>query len=224
MDLKFREISLPFFLWYILPGLNFIGINIILPILLLNPKAFTEYISISNVLSVVLAALVVGFIVDSLKMYQFTIGYKQTKTSFFSTIAQQLEIKSKEVEVIFDVIRGLSREKEALSEAIATEHSRWVMINHTSKAFYLFAIEWIVFSALVLTDSYSLSLLGFVNITDKKIAAILNLLIISFSIAIGFRLSKISKEHLRLSNEKYILFVKNNKSRIKKDILGKNHN
>ena len=140
--------------------------------------------------------------------------------SFFSTFAEHLGIELKEAEVIFDAIRRLSLEKKALSEAIAAEHSRWVMINHTSKCFYLLAVEWVVLLALVLLDYYRLSLLGFADIGDKKLATLLNFLIIGLCITMAVRLSKISKEHLKLSNEKYLLFVKNNKSRIKKEILG----
>lgn len=220
--MKFEEISLPFFVWYILPGLNFIGINIALPLLIINPTAFSEYASVGSVLGVVVAALVVGFVVDSMKIYQFTFGYKRKKEEFFKSIGEKLEIDPPTARLIFEDIRLLAKNKDTFSDVVELEHARWVMINLTSKAFFLLSAEWAVYVVLVMSLPWDFSLFSSIKIANPIyiIATSTFLFIIFF--AGGYRLSIVSKKHLKLSNGRYMLFVTNNKVDIREKILPSN--
>jgi hypothetical protein len=73
---------------------------------------------------------------DSLKLYRLTRGYAKLRTHFFNQIAEVLRVEPAKAVDYFDAIRvGIAKEG-SLGEAIAFDHSRWVMINLTAKCFY----------------------------------------------------------------------------------------
>lgn len=206
MDIKFRGVTLAFVLWYVLPGLNFLVINLVLPIAILSPDTLARYSSLANLIVLASAALVVGFVMDSLKLYQFTLGYSHKKAEFFKELGRQMSISSQRAREVFDSIRTLAHDKGPMYENISLQHSRWVMINHTSKCFYLLFVIWIGVLSVHQISLQTRTFLG-IPVYDQNMVLIIDLALAMTYILIGVRLSRISSEHLELSNKGYLRFV-----------------
>ena len=152
---------------------------------------------------------------DSLKLYQFTVGYAKTRNEFFQKLAAELGLDQSTTDSIFEAIRLGLVDGGSLGKAVAFDHSRWVMINHTSKCFYLFASIWLVLAV-------SSIITGFVPFYEHALGVkglwprlICNALVFTIAVVIATRLSLIAKKHHRFNGDKYLLYVK----RYKRDIL-----
>lgn len=219
MNINFEEITLPAFLWYILPGLNFIGVDVFFPLVLLQPSSLAALKSLGGAVGVFAAALVAGFIMDSLKLYRFSLGYKASRQNFFAAIAKELQMSSEDAESIFDAIRLAIREKGALGKAVAFDHSRWVMVNLTSKCFYFLGTIWLIVAALVWTTQLEVLVLHRISPMSTGIQVSVCLAIALGSIVIGFRLAGVATHHRDLANRKYLLFLRSNRDHFIQELL-----
>jgi hypothetical protein len=218
MDIQLRGVTLAFVLWYVLPGLNFLVINILLPLALLNPDKFADYSSVGSLIVLLGAALVVGFVMDSMKLYQFTRGYGKKKAMFFRDLGDKLSVSSDRAREIFNSIRGLASQNGSGSENLSLEHSRWVMMNHTAKCFYLLAATWLVILIIHNISPDTASYLGLSVYDDNAVLVIDSAIVIAVSL-IGVRLSRMSSDHLALSNQGYLDFVARNSKLIRDKII-----
>src|ERR1043166_3217292 len=142
MDIKLPEITLPAFLWYILPGLTFILAAIALPMLLAKPSLLVEVSSLSGMVAIFVVALITGFLMDSLKLYRFELSYANRKSHFLSDLATQLGTTKERMEPLMDALRSTLAERDTFGRAVVFSHSRWVMLSHSAKCFYAFAGVW----------------------------------------------------------------------------------
>ena len=149
MDFKLQEITLPAFLWYILPGLNFVLAVIAVPVLLLDPALLLQLGSLGGAVLVVLLALVAGFVMDSLELYALRSGHALKKRAFFEHLGRELGMSGDHARTLIDAVRMGLPERGALGRAVAFNHSRWVMMTHSAKCFYMLAIVWF-FIAIVM--------------------------------------------------------------------------
>jgi hypothetical protein len=120
---KLENINITYFIWYLLPGLNIIGINILLPLCLIYPHKVIILLSISNAVAILFAALIIGYIIDSLKLYQFSVGYSKASENFFDRLGSILKVTSSIAKERFEVLKQLEDRKDPLLKAIAVEHS-----------------------------------------------------------------------------------------------------
>jgi hypothetical protein len=221
MDVKLQEITLPHFLWYIIPGLNFIAVDLFLPIFLMEPSLLKNIASIGGIVIIFLCALVSGFIMDSLKLYQFTVGYAERKEKGFKKLSDELGLDRRTTKLIFDAIRIGLADRGPLGKAVAFDHSRWVMINHTSKCFYLFAIIWSVIRVSAVFTQIVPFYEEALGVKGLWAPLIFNAFILAIAVLIAMRLSKIAAKHHRSNGDKYVLYVKRHKQDILHEVIGK---
>lgn len=207
MDIKIQEITIPTFLWYVVPGINFIAFDITFPIIAANSKLINGFDTVGAVLAIFIISIIIGFIMDSAKLYQYTFGYKKRHKEFFEKAAQMASIEVKELMIFFESIRVGSPTKGSFGKALAFEHSRWVMINHTSKCFFLLGIIWIVLMITSIVDSQNLAYLKQIGIENDLWGFILNLVLFSTIVWLGFRLRKISISLQKSAGEKYLKLI-----------------
>ena len=105
MDLKFQEITLPVFVWYVMPGLNFVLTVIVLPILLIEPRSLSAFGNLGGGFLFLLLAVVLGFIMDSMKLYQLDRSYRNESPDFFRRIAEGLSTSEKAARELIDALR-----------------------------------------------------------------------------------------------------------------------
>jgi hypothetical protein len=213
MDLPLEKVSLPFFLWFVLPGLNCCLVNVALPMVIYRPDVVTGINGAGNAVAILFMSLTLGFVIDSLKLYQFTIGYRGTGDVFFRNLSQALygehaAYKSEVKAVDFELIREIIKANQAFASPVSIEHSKWVMISITSKLFFIFAAE-LAFCNLFLTlPSWASSLAGAVRwYPSLPLGQIILALIALFAVLVGWRLGKNAKRHRLASNRMYLRFA-----------------
>ncbi len=135
-----------YFIRYALPGFNLLAFGVVVPILRLDPDAFRS-ISTAEAILLVSAGLVAGFLLDSLRLYNFVRGYKEISDPFFLAIAQEFGRKSvKDGRQIFE--RFWISAPEKVLTRLRSSQERWVMLLHSSRVFLAGAILWVVVLAL----------------------------------------------------------------------------
>lgn len=207
-------LNINIFLWYIMPGINGLFFVFILPLAVCDFDLFREMSASAPVIGFLIASLVLGFLMDSMKIYQFTLGYKKCKRSFFISLARALgnQAPSDEPEVlyergkaVFNGVRVMQTEEEA--KFPFWEHSRWVMVNHTSKMAFLAAGVWCYLTFN--TWRQPIKILGKYLLTSGQTHVLLAAIGISFFV-VATRLARESKKIMADSNLSYLEYVKKN--------------
>jgi hypothetical protein len=210
--MNIKEISLPTFIWYVLPGINAIFFLVVLPITILDFELLANSFSWITVVGWLMGGLIIGFLMDSMKIYKFTYGYRKLKDRFFKDLAKAVGGNEGDRNVgrnIFVVMRLMMDEEKNLFPF--WEHSRWVMINHTSKTAFLAVILWgyllgrLWGKEIILFNRYPLSQI------ESQI--LLASLIVTFSL-ISYRLHRVSLGVIREANLVYMKYILKNKASI----------
>ena len=135
------------------------------------------------------------------------------RRSFFSRIGEILSVSARDAEILFYPIREFVSENEQAWDNISFEHSRWVMINHTAKCFYLLGIMWIGIGLVHYFGKLPVTYLGLPVYTTDWVLVV-DVSIFLLCVLIGARLSKMSLAHLEISNKRYLEFIKRNSEKI----------
>jgi hypothetical protein len=210
--MNLKDITLPAFLWYVLPGVNAIFFLLVLPTVTLDFEFLSKSMSWTSVLGYLTAALVIGFLMDSMKLYKFTWGYSRAKRAFYLQLASAARGNLAPVpdttanerlgKSIFRLVR-FSMGKEGTIFPL-WEHSRWVMANHSSKLAYASSAMWAYL--LLRVQGREVLLLGRYTLSPLES----RVLVVAFAVAflmIGLRLSRESWRVLEDSNNMYVDYV-----------------
>ncbi len=218
--MNLKDITLPAFLWYILPGVNAVFLLIVVPVLVLDFDLAQRVLSWSSVMGYLMSALVIGFMMDSMKLYQFTFGYKQEKRAFFVKLAHAVdgdlmgptendEEAYHRGKLVFALLRLSTKvEKNTFP---SWEHSRWVMVNHTSKVAFAAALVW--GCLLFKLHSHEIQILAKYPLTHAEGLFVLIFFTVGF-VLVGLRLAQQSRSVMRDANSTYVEFVSVNKGAI----------
>lgn len=210
MDVSFEKFSLPFFLWYVMPGLNFCLLNLGIPILIYNPGFVGEISGLGEAVVIVLVSLAAGFILDSFKLYQADPRYWRDRKQFFGNLARVLGESVTGAKNQFEIIREIINDHPVFANAIAVEHSRWVMVSLMSKLFILLAIEMTISGIFLGRPGWTSQ----VSASCPWVGNALFWAVPIVSVLAGVRLGLVERHHRSASNEKYILFARGHQSEI----------
>jgi putative hydrolase of HD superfamily len=219
MDFKLQEITLPAFLWYILPGLNFVLAVIVIPLLLLNPNLLLAASSVGGLVLALLLALVAGFVMDSLKLYALGNQHEDKKDDFFNRLAQGLGTTRDQAAVLIDALRMGLPEHGALGRAVAFNHSRWVMMSHSAKCFILLAILWCVIAIALQyqeTNAWYQQALG---IPAGPPSLLADLTLIALMGLTGWQIEVHARQQRSHCDELYFAYVQRHSARLRDELL-----
>ena len=203
MEIKLTDLTVPTFLWYILPGVNVIAVDVLFPMLLLEPQQLTKLESLGGVVLLGVAALAIGFIMDSFKLYQLSWQYKSIHDSFFVDLGNKLDVSTERAHIAFGAFRILIQEKGPLGESVVFDHARWVMINLTSKCFYVLAVIWAFVTYGILAQSFQPFFMKHLGLTQSGAAIISSSVIVGAMLA-ALRLARVSRYHRAITRERYL--------------------
>lgn len=208
----FGRMSVPFVFWYLLPGLTSIVVNLILPWALVSPSSLLGALSLEFFVVLLAGGLVAGFVMDSLKLYQFTPHYKSSRQAFLQDVATTLDVDENEALFLFEEVRLFAKLDSSPINNLEFEHSRWVMMNHTSKAFLVFALTW-----LALTLWWFQQMIGNGDSSPLSLGWRVGVALI----ALGFWLRLATNAHKQQvrSNETYLRFMSRNKTRVQQMLM-----
>ena len=217
--MNLKDITLPAFLWYIMPGINAIFFLVVVPAAVVDFDFLQKGLSWASVLGSLAAALVIGFLMDSMKLYQFTRGYKQAKKRFYLQLAsasqglvetaEDTADNSERGKTIFRLVR-LSMGKDGGIFPL-WEHSRWVMVNHSAKLAYAACVFW----AYLLVKSYphGVFVMGRYALSPIDGRCLIAIFAVGFLI-VGLRLSKESWHVMEDANCMYLYYVLANREEL----------
>jgi hypothetical protein len=135
-----ENLPLSIFVRFCLTGLVAIATLAFPGFLVLMPDKIMQFSNLGNILAIVFLGLVVGFMIDGLKIYQFDPGYKRRKAAFMSNLALALDIPVEDAPSFF--VRAAQFERKLGLGEIDFIHSRWVMIDASGKLCFSAAILW----------------------------------------------------------------------------------
>jgi len=220
MDFKLQEITLPAFVWYILPGLNFVLAVVAVPILLLKPSLLLQVGSLGGVVFVVLVALVAGFVMDSLKLYALRSGHQDKKEVFFEKLASELGISGQHVATMMDAVRMGLPERGSLGRAVAFNHSRWVMMTHSAKCFYALAVIWAVIAIAMHAQSKVAWYQTTLGLAEGWPRILVDLLLVVAAAVIAYRTDKHAERQRKACDELYYAYARRYAPELRGELLG----
>lgn len=198
--MEIKSFSIVEFVRYVLSGLNAIAFLLIVPIIFCKPTLLELILNSSSVLSLILFAVAIGFLLDILKIYQLTPKYRVKQIEFFKELAHALDVPFDQAPTYFSVVTQLSKKKGIYD--LERRHSEWILTVNTAMVFYLSIIIWICLLIRELIE---------IGIT-KKLFALSVILIFSFISAL--RLFYVGSRERVKSKSDYILFASQNKEHI----------
>lgn len=211
---------MPFVVWYVLPGLNSLAICIVVPVAALNLRGAEGILSIENFLPAAISSVIIGFVMDSVKLYRWSPNYRAQKKKFHDRLGSALGIDGGDVPKVFDVVRADIRahKEDPGAGSIELDHSRWVMINHTSKTFFLGAAVWIGIALVHVGTERSVRYFGLFSTLslEWQLAFDGGLALLYF--LIGWRMQHFAYDAADTSDMNYLIYVRRNADRLKGEI------
>lgn len=221
MDIELKEITLPAFLWYILPGLNFVLIVVALPLVLIEPSLLGQLDSIGGAVLALLVALVTGFVMDSLKLYAWGLRHEKKSLGFFQELADALGLEDeREAKVLIDPLRLGLPDRGALGRAVAFNHSRWVMMTHSAKSFFIGAILWLVVTLSLAFRGRTVWYQTELGIEDWAWGLVTNLGIAGALAVTGFLIERHASGQRRVTDNLYLAYAKRHASELRQELRG----
>jgi len=148
-------------------------------------------------------SFVVGYLLNSLKLYNLTPKYSKRKNKFLKKFADILEIKEEEATVYFSILIRFSRHGQGIS--LEKKQAEWHLLENTSKIFLVAVLQWII-------------ILTYQIYSKNQIEIILSIAIILCCLLITIRLFRISNQE-RIKIDKLIFkYAEINKRNINKSI------
>jgi hypothetical protein len=211
---------MPFVVWYVLPGLNLLTVCIVVPVVALNLPGAVGIFSIEDLLAAAILSVIIGFVMDSAKLYRWSPNYGAQKKKFHDRLGSALGIDGKDVPKIFDVVRADVRahKDDPGAGSIELDHSRWVMINHTSKTFFLGAAVWIGIGLVHIGSDRWVRYFGLFSTRslEWQLAFDAGLALLYF--LIGWRMQRFAYDAADTSDMNYLIYVRRNADRLKEEI------
>lgn len=198
--MDFDKLSLSEFVRYILTGFNFLLFVIALPFLYLQPSMMKDLLSETSLLTVSLLSVSIGYLMDILKVYQFTPKFNAKKTQFRKEIAEILDIPQEQVSSYFSLVSKLWGKYSPYS--LERRRSEWVLTLHTAVTLIVSIAVW----CIVMVYEYLRA-----GITLRLSIPILAVI---FSILCLARLFKIANREREKSNQDFVIIIKRNKAKI----------
>ncbi|MEK7477169.1 MAG: hypothetical protein AAB152_16205 [Candidatus Coatesbacteria bacterium] len=209
------KISMFEFFRYLYPGLALVVFDITIPMMARDPHLVKEY-GFDSAPLIVAFTIASGFIFDSLKLYQFSRWYKTAKEELYAGIEGVLHCASGEGGTAFHLLHQVVPAVQM--DVLGWGHSKWVMIDFTSKVFFGGAALWLAF-LFQANGVFACCSAGCCGCGVCCLEWLYLLLAVLYSV-IGWRLGEVAVKEVDTSNRKYLVLVGKYKAQLRRE-LGK---
>jgi hypothetical protein len=210
MDL-FEKISVSLLIWYLVPGLGLI-LFFVCPLLVLNPAVAKLFVSTVGPFGIVILGIILGFLLDGLRLYRFRPRYFTIRGKFFgdlqATIAPNLNPY-----FIQSCISDVAKSKNVTG--LSLHHAIWIMLGDFTILSFIEAFFWTLFVLylwLFAPCTYHL----FDSDMPKNTAIIICSLSSLIFWLVGFRFLSVSKEDQNNTNRMFIDFANQHRDEIRR--------
>jgi hypothetical protein len=206
----FEKLSLDQIVWYTLPGAMFLFV-VLFPVSIMYPNKIAYLFDNVGILGLFFIAIILGFLLDGLRLYRLRPQYMKIRSSFFDELKTALESEQNPYYLLEYLHKLLN---ETHYNTLRFYHSIWIMLGQVSTS--------IIFSSLLLWPFFMFNvtfLNGNCALFGEEVLKSHYVLFcffsLSLSVTIGFRIMIISIEEQKKCNKMYIEFAKSNKDQIK---------
>jgi hypothetical protein len=144
-----KYLNLELVIRYGVSGFTAILMLIIFPCLVHNFKEYIGFFS-NNILFIVSISFVIGYFLDTLKLYNITRGYTKRRDDFLRKLSEILDVNNEEASVYFSVIMQASSNHGTIN--LERKNAEWHYLDTASKIFVISAFQWCVFLLLLKLD------------------------------------------------------------------------
>jgi len=198
--MDFKNLNIADFARYILSGINFILFAIILPLIYLQPDTLKDLLAGNSFLSLSVLGIVIGYLLDILKVYQLTPRFKSNRQKFMKKVSEILDVPKEEVSSYFSLTTKLS--SRFGNYDLERRRSEWVLALHTAATLILAIIIWCSIIAYeVWFNVFS------IRSAIPIVAGIISLLL-------SVRLFNIAEREREKLNQDFLIFLQKNKKEI----------
>jgi len=198
--MDFKNLNIADFARYILSGINFILFAIILPLIYLQPDTLKDLLAGNSFLSLSVLGIVIGYLLDILKVYQLTPRFKSNRQKFMRTVSEILDVPKEEVSSYFSLTTKLS--SRFGNYDLERRRSELVLALHTAVTLILAIVIWCSIIA------YEVWFKVFSTRSVIPIAAGI------ISLLLSIRLFNIANREREKLNQDFLIFLQKNKREI----------
>ena len=198
--MDFKNLNIADFARYILSGINFILFAIILPLVYLQPDTLKDLLAGNSFLSLSVLGIVIGYLLDILKVYQFTPKFKSNRQSFMKKVAEILDVPKEDVSSYFSLTTKLSNKFGNYD--LERRRSEWVLALHTAVTLILAIVIW---CSIITYEVWSQTF------SSKSVIPIVAVII---SLLLSIRLFNIADRERQKLNQDFLIFLQKNKKEI----------
>lgn len=199
MDLK--NINFTDFIRYSLTGLNFILFVVLLPVIYISPDQIQSLISETSVLTILLFSIAVGYLMDMLKIYQFSPNFKRNKANFRKRISEILEVPVEYAGSYFSITSKIWDKNSSYN--FERRRAEWILVLNTAFIFFVSMVVWI----FIMINEFVKN--GFSNSLYLPIVVAVVMVILSV------RLYRVGIREIEKDDREFMLIMSANKKKIK---------
>ncbi len=181
-------------------GFYAMSIFILLPVFLTKTEAFAKGIALEHVVFFAVLSFPLGYLIDSIKLYQLTPGYGKRKRAFLEEYGKKLGVSSGNSSKYFTLAKDLRTPHLTIS--LGRKHSEWVLVDTTSKLFVISTVVWAVISCLQSPEGWD------------RLQFLIPLLMVALSGLLAWRLNFVANQERTKLDNLFYEFASKNRSAI----------
>jgi hypothetical protein len=137
---NFQDVSLSTALRFGLTGFVALALFAFAPIAIFTPSALKNLSEFGTAVGIITCSFALGFVIDGLKLYQLSVGYKKRRAQFSNSVAKVLQVDSDAGPTYF--VKAAQLERELGLGHIDFLHSRWVAFDVCARIILGAGILW----------------------------------------------------------------------------------
>lgn len=201
-------ITLTMVVRYILPGTMTLMLFVFLPGIVFSVDFIERVLNISGVILALVLGVLLGYLLDLLKISRLTFGYKKVRAELINSISDAFNIEKGESLALLSKAANMEEKEEG---DIFVIHTKWVMSTKCVFVFYLSFIVWVIL--------FVLSLIGLIG-GNFVICLCISLI----SLIIGIRLNYAAILEQKRLTRSYIHYIKSNADVLLKGYVNESKN
>ena len=216
-----NNISLSHLVWYLVPGLCATAF-FIFPIGVFYPQALKAFIGAISPFGLIFIGILLGFILDGLRLYRVRKGYNAIKKDFFTKLTGLFGLDERyDPYFVLSIVNDHAAKDK--NTKISFYHAVWIMHGEIAVLFIINALVWAIIACFTIFHNVPDSTIFILKDNTSKAITSICFVFAALFLAIGIRIKNISTEGQKTTNNMFLGYALSNKSAIKNILADSNH-
>jgi hypothetical protein len=203
------KLSISQVVWYLLPGLACLFF-LSIPTAFFNIDLFVKILNSIGAVGIIIVSIVLGFIMDGLRLYRYRPRYKKIKKDFQKQITSVLGPEKDSYYIFWKVSKYASKNGY---EQIPFLHAFWIFLAQITFLCWLDLIFWLGYSIYLFITKTGINILGYVVAYPTNLILCIGITIIF--LIVGLILLSSSIEDQLKTNKMFMELINEHKDKIK---------